>query len=99
MLKIIVALAVRFAKDIKPPKEEETVENLSDALSGHVDREQFITIITALVKCQQFDLSKPYPAADVVNRRLLELGLKERSRETIVKVLKPIKDARETPAV
>ena len=99
LLKIIVALAVRFAKDIKLPKAEETVENLSDALSGHVNREQFITIIAALVKCQQFDLSTPYSAANLVNQRLLELGLKERSPETIAKVLKLIKDARETPLV
>ena len=99
LLKIIVALAVRFAKDIKLPKAEETVENLSDALSGHVNREQFITIIAALVKCQQFDLSTPYSAANFVNQRLLELGLKERSPETIAKVLKLIKDARETPLV
>ena len=99
LLKIIVALAVRFAKDIKPPKAEETVENLSHTLSRHVDRETFLTIIAALVECQQFDLSKPYSAADVVNRLLVGLGLQERSRETIANVLKLIKDARETPSV
>ena len=48
---------------------------------------------------RQVDLSKPYPAAERLIRRLLELGLKERSPETIVKVLEPIKDARKTPSV
>ena len=100
-LKIIVALAVRFATDIKshPSEAEETLTDLSDALGGRVDRETFLAIIAALVECTQFDLSKPYSAAEILNRRLGALGLRERSRETIVKVLEPIKDARKTPLV
>ena len=101
LLKIIVALAVRFATDIKshPSEAEETLTDLSDALGGRVDRETFLAIIAALVECTQFDLSKPYSAAEILNRRLGALGLRERSRETIVKVLEPIKDARQTPSV
>ena len=108
LLKIIVALVVRFAKDIKshPTRDneqysseaEEALENLSDALGGRVDRETFLAIIAALVEYRPFDLSKPYPAAERLNRHLQQLGLRERSPETIAKVLKLIKDARETPA-
>ena len=107
LLKIIVALAAPFAKYIKshPLKDnekyssdaEEAFENLSDALGGRVDRETFLAITAALMEYKQFDLSKPYSAADILNRRLGALGLRERSRETIVKVLEPIKNARKTP--
>ena len=109
LFKIIVGLADRFAKDIKshPPKKnepysssaEEVFVTLSDALGGRVDRATFRAIIAALMEYTQFDLSKPYSAAEKLNRSLRALGLRERSRETIVKVLKLIKDARETPSV
>ena len=46
---------------------------------------------------RSFDLSKSYTAAERLNRRLQELGLRERSPETIVKVLKPIKAAVAVP--
>ena len=109
LLKIIVALADRFAKDIKshPPQTnepysstaEEVFVTLSDALGGRVDRKTFRAIIAALTECTQFDLSKPYPAAEKLNRSLKALGLKERACETLVKGLKPIKAPRETPSV
>ena len=109
LLKIIVALADRFAKDIKshPPQKnepysstaEEVFVTLSDALGGRVDRKTFRAIIAALTECTQFDLSKPYPAAEKLNRSLGLLGLEERSCETLVKVLEAIKDARKTPLV
>ena len=101
LLKIIVALAFRLAKDIKPhsPKAEEALKPLSDALGRRVDRETFLAIIAALTECTQFDLSKPYSAAKKLNRSLGLLGLEERSCETLVKVLEAIKDARKTPLV
>ena len=108
-LKVIVALAVPFAKYLRShpreedaadwPQAEETLTDLSDALGERVDRETFRAIIAALMKYKQPDLSKPYTAADTLNKRLVDLGLQARSRETIVTVLKSIKDARKTPLV
>lgn len=111
-LKIIVALAVPVAEYIKShppqenetysPKAEEALTDLSDALGERVDRETFRAIIAALMKYKkykQLDLSKPYSAAEKLNKRLVYLGLRARSRETIAKVLESIKDAGETPSV
>ena len=108
-LKVIVALAVPVAKYLTShpreedaadwPQAEETLTDLSDALGERVDRETFRAIIAALMKYKQPDLSKPYPAADTLNDRLVVLGLRPRSRETIAKVLEAIKDARKTPLV
>ena len=108
-LKVIVALAVPVAKYLTShpreknaanwPQAEETLTDLSDALGERVDRETFRAIIAALMKYKQPDLSKPYTAAKTLNDRLVDLGLQARSRETIVTVLKSIKDARKTPLV
>ena len=112
-LKVIVALAVPFAEYINSnrpedkktpsPNAEEALTDLSDALGDRVDRETFRAIIAALMKYKlkykQLDLSKPYSAAKTLNDRLVVLGLRPRSRETIAKVLEAIKDARKTPLV
>ena len=75
------------------------ITDLSDALGERVDRETFRAIIAALMKYKQLDLSKPYSAAKTLNDRLVVLGLRPRSRETIAKVLEAIKDVRKTPLV
>ncbi len=108
-LKVIVALAVPVAKYLTShpreknaanwPNAEEALTDLSDALGDRVDRETFRAIIAALMKYKQLDLSKPYSAAKTLNDRLVGLGLRPRSRETIAKVLEAIKDARKTPLV
>ena len=109
-LRVIVALAIPLAESINAhrrstdkktysPRAGEALDILGDALGGRVDRETFLAIIAALVEYRQFDLSKPYSAAKQLNIDLGLLGLGERSRETIVKVLEAIKDARKTPLV